>query len=313
MTFAPGIAEFINKANKVLPPQFHQQPLAVQRRMYENLTAAFPFDFPPTVTTNDIYFSYDQQSIRLRFYRPQNIEKNAPCLVYCHGGGFVLGSLHTHDTLAAEIALYSNTIVVAVDFRPAPEFHFPTQLNDCYEAVNYISRHATDFSIDRNRIAISGDSSGANLAVGVCLKARDNNQGRLLCAQILISPVLDFSRWQSGGVDAPLLTSDEMIFFTCCYTGPQGDIRHPYLSPLQTAKFYDLPKAYILAAEQDSLCVDSTAYAHHLTDNGIPCRLVIEKGFVHACVRARALSPAVAKAFADLCDAIKDYLTLKQG
>jgi acetyl esterase len=234
-------------------------------------------------------------------YRPDR-RTGRGAYLYLHGGGFVLGSVDTHDTIAAEFAAKSGQVVVAVDFRPAPEHPFPAALEDCYGALRGVTAEADRLDVDPGRLGVAGDSSGANLAVALCLLSRDRG-GPPVHAQALVSPVLDFARWKSGGEDAPLLSGEEMVLFTRQYTGDPANVEHPYVSPLRSARFHGLPPAYIMAAEADSLCVDSVQYAARLRAAGTPVELVVEPGFVHACVRARGVSPAVAEAWDRFCAA----------
>jgi acetyl esterase len=193
-------------------------------------------------------------------------------------------------------------VVIAVDFRPAPEHPFPAALEDCYAALCGVAAEADRLDVDPSLLGVAGDSSGANLAVALCLVSRDRG-GPPVHAQALVSPVLDFARWKSGGEDAPLLSGDEMVLFTRQYTGDPANVEHAYVSPLRSARFHGLPPAYIMAAEADSLCVDAGQYAERLRAEGTPVELVVEPGFVHACVRARGVSPAVAEAWDRFCAA----------
>jgi acetyl esterase/lipase len=306
MSYATGLAEFIERSNRVLPPDFWRAPVGVQRKLYEGLVEEFHFDRPPGVSVQDDHVDADRRRIGLRVYRPA-ARRGRGALLYMHGGGFVLGSLETHDTLVAELADKTGLVVIAVDFRPAPEHPFPAPLEDCYDALVGVVAQAERFGIDPAHLGVAGDSSGANLAVALCLAARDRG-GPPIRAQALISPVLNFARWRGGGKDAPLLSGDEMIFFTRCYTGNPEHLEDPYVSPLLTAQFHGLPPAYIMAAEQDSLCADAVAYASELHKHRIPAQLSVEPGLVHACVRARGLSPEVADAWARFCTAAEQLL-----
>jgi acetyl esterase len=306
MSYAPGIAEFVERANSVLPPDYHTRPLAEQRRLYASLVEEFPFPRPAGVTVVDDTVTGNGRAVPVRVYRPAR-RTGRGAYLYMHGGGFVLGSLDTHDTIAAELADRSGLVVVAVDFRPSPEHPFPAAVEDCYAALCGVAAEADRLDIDPGLIGAAGDSSGANLAVAVCLVTRDR-LGPPVRAQALISPVLDFARWQGGGEDAPLLSGDEMVLFTRQYTGDPANVLHRYVSPLRSARFDALPPAYIMAAEADSLRVDSLAYAERLRAHGTPVELVVEPGFVHACVRARGVSPAVAQAWERFCAAAATLL-----
>jgi len=299
MRHADGIREFIDRCNRAMPPDFYTLPLSDQRALYLGLTREFPYEVPPGVTITDDAVSHGARRLRLRVYRPRSPEGRG-LLIYIRGGGFVVGSLETHNTVVAELACRSGLVTVAPDFRMAPEHPFPAALEDCYGALCGIVADAARLGIDPARIVIAGDSSGANMAVAVAMMSRDRG-GPALRGQALISPVLDFTRWLRGGVDAPLLTGGEMEYYTACYAPDPGQVAHPYVSPLLHGTFDGLPPAYLMGAELDSLLVDSEAYARRLRKHGTDVELVVEPGLVHSAVRARGLSPQVADAWARFC------------
>lgn len=302
MTYAPGIADYIDRANAALPPDFHTRPLPEQRTLYDGLSRAFPFDRPPALDVRDEQLRHDGRAIRVRLYRPAAGQRTG-LVVYLHGGGFVLGSLESHDSVAAELAGRTGHLTIAVDFPLAPEHPFPAAVEECYTALRAAVAQADRLGFDPDRICLAGDSSGANLAVVVGMMARDRG-GPAVAAQALVSPVLDFARWRTGGEDSPRLSGDEMAYFTRCYVGGDMDLlEHPYVSPLRHGRFHDLPPAYVWASERDSLCVDALAYAEHLRSGGTPVEVSVEPGFTHACVRARGMSPAVADAWERFCAA----------
>lgn len=295
MNFAPGLPEFIERANKVLPPDYHRRPIPEQRELYSNLIRAFPRARPTGVDVVDDAVTVDGHTVRLRIYRVSD-EPGQPVYLYFRGGGFVLADVETHDTIVAEVAAMSGTTAIAVDFRPAPEHQFPAPIEDGWTALRGVVAEAERLRIDPDRIGVAGESSGANIAVGLCMVTRDRG-GPRIAAQALISPVLDFSRWRAGGEDSPLLSGDEMVYFTACYVGDQANLEHPYVSPLRSGTFDGLPPAFIMAAELDSLRVDAEQYAERLRAAGTPVELVTEPGFIHACIRARVASQEVADAF----------------
>jgi acetyl esterase len=301
MTYAHGIPEFIDRCNAAMPPDFYKLPSKAQRALYLGLTIEFPYQVPTGVTCQDMIIEHAGHTARARVYHPRQRTGDG-MLVYIRGGGFVVGSLETHNTVVAELCSNTGLTVVAPDFRMAPEHPFPAALEDCYAVVCGLAAHPELLGIDPAKIVITGDSSGANQAVVIAMMARDR-KGPALRGQALISPVLDFTRWRSGGHDAPLLTGGEMEYYTACYCPGADVVTNPYVSPLIHGRFDGLPPAYIMGAEMDSLLVDSQAYARHLQDHGTAVNLVVEPGLVHSAVRARGLCPQVADAWRRFCAA----------
>ncbi len=299
MGYAPGITEFVERSNRRMPPDFYKQPIEEQRRLYHSLTIEFPYEVPAGVTITDETVEHNDRALPIRMYRPDRV-RGRGVLLYIRGGGFVVGSLETHNTVVAELAVKTGLLAIAFDFRMAPEHPFPAGLEDCYGALCGVVDAADRFDIDPDRVVVGGESSGSNMSVVLCMMSRDRG-GPMPRGQALISPVLDFTRWRHGGEDAPLLTGGEMEYYTACYCPDPEQAAHPYVSPLINGEFHGLPPAYIMGAELDSLLVDSQRYAEHLRDNGTPVELVIEPGLVHSAVRARALSPNVADAWERYC------------
>lgn len=299
MQYAPGITEFIERSNRRMPPDFYQLPVDEQRALYLSLTDEFPYRVPGGVTFADDTVVHEGRPVPIRVYRPDR-PAGRGALLYIRGGGFVVGSLETHHALVAELARNTGLVSIALDFRMAPEHPFPAAVEDAYAALCGIVADADRLGIDPDRVVVGGESSGANMSVVVAMISRDRG-GPALRGTALISPVLDFTRWRHGGADAPLLTGGEMAYYTACYCPEPDQAGHPYVSPLVSGKFHDLPPAYVMGTELDSLLVDSRRYAEHLRDNDIPVELVIEPGLVHSSVRARGLSPRVAEAWLRYC------------
>jgi acetyl esterase len=299
MGYAPGIEEFVDRTNRAMPPDFYTRPVEEQRRLYAGLTVEFRYELPAGVTITDENLGHDGRRLPVRVYRPDRpVGRGA--LLYIRGGGFVVGSLETHNSVVAELAAKTGLLTVAVDFRMAPEHPFPAALDDCYGALCGLAAEAGRFGIDPGLIVVAGDSSGANMAVALCMMTRDRG-GPELRGQALISPVLDFTRWRHGGEDVPLLTGGEMEYYTACYCPQPEQAAHPYVSPLVSGDFHGLPPAYVMGAEMDSLLVDAREYASRLRSHGTDVELVVEPGLVHAAVRARGLSPQVADAWERFC------------
>ena len=117
----------------------------------------------------------DGQDMAIRIYRPEGVVAESPVMVFFHGGGWVVGNINSHDGQCRGLANSSGVTVIAVDYRKAPEHPFPAPPEDCYTAVCQIVDRSKEFRINPDRLAVAGDSAGANLATVVCQMSRDRN------------------------------------------------------------------------------------------------------------------------------------------
>ena len=171
MSYAPGIQEFIDRSNNTLPADFYKLPLVEQRALYESLTVEFHYDLPETVTIEDRKIN---ENLIARVYTPQKPSGNG-LLFYIRGGGFVIGSLNSHNSAVAELCEKSGLVTIAPNFRMAPEHPFPCALEDCYDILLSIIESAKDLGRDPTNIVLCGDSSGANMAIVLSMMLRDRN------------------------------------------------------------------------------------------------------------------------------------------
>jgi acetyl esterase len=263
------------------------------------------------VTINDSITGPDGL-VAIRIYRPAlSVTDNAPgCLVYFHGGGWVLGDLESHDSSTADMAGGSGCVIIAVDYRLAPEHKFPAAIDDGWAVVQAISRDPQRFGIDASRIAVGGDSAGGGIAAAMTLMARENG-AIALSGQVLMYPAL-------GGIgtlpsyeecfDAPLLSTEDMHSFHEHYFGSRDLPDDPLASPLKAENFENLPPAYICCAQYDPLRDDATQYARRLEAAGVPVELHIEQGLTHAFLRSRHTTKRGGDAFTRICAAIKHLI-----
>jgi acetyl esterase len=223
-------------------------------------------------------------TIALRLYRP-TATRPLPCLVFFHGGRFISGDLDTHDAACRGLAYHSGWAVLAVDYRLAPEYRFPTPLQDCYAAFGWAQDLALALGFDPNRIAVGGDSAGGNLGAAVCLLARERAERPLPCAQVLVYPMLDatgssasYREFASGyGPGAK-----DMLRGWELYLGEGGtDPRTPLVSPLWAKDVSGVPPALIVTAEYDTLRDEGNSYTRRLQQAGVPVAHHEVKGSVH--------------------------------
>jgi len=214
-------------------------------------------------------------NIPLRIYLPLG-EGNFPVMVTFHGGGWMTGSLKANDGFCREVCNHVQCIVVSVDYRLAPEFPFPVPVEECYTATEWVVNNILKYQGDPNRIAISGDSAGGNLAAAVTLMARDRGILSHIRCQVLIYPVLDDNFERASYIEFAndhLLTKNQMQFFWKNYF-PSKHKKNPYAAPLQEEDLKKLPQTLVIQAYFDPLCDDSTAYAKSLRKAGVDVELL---------------------------------------
>jgi len=303
-TYADGIEDFVAQCNAIMVGEYHKLPIPEQRMLYEKLAEHFNGAVPKDVHIDQCEFITNDISKRFRIYRKVGAQSDG-FVFYIRGGGFVLGSLETHHVLMADICSTSGLTVVAADFRLAPEAQFPAAIDDCEDILRHTCENRSSLGLGVGPVIVSGDSSGGNMAVALCMRLRDKGD-RAIHAQVLFNPVLNFARWENGGVDAPLLTAGEMEFYTACYA-PGDMVFHEHVSPILDGDFTGLPPAYVMGAELDSLREDSVTYVTRLLANGVKAELMVEPGLVHGGVRARNMSKGARSAFDRACGQIQRF------
>ncbi len=225
-------------------------------------------------------------NIRVRVYRPNGIAPGpSPALVYFHGGGWVVGGLDTIDVTCRRLADEAKCVVVSVAYRLAPEHKFPIPVEDAFAATHHVAEHAEAFGVDRDRIAVGGDSAGGNLAAAVALLSR-RRSGPRLAFQLLFYPVTNHA------FDTPsyrefahgyLLTRRAMQWYWRQYLPRPEDGDDPAASPLRARRvdLHGLPPALVVTAEFDPLRDEGEAYADHLRGAGVHVQTRRQDGLIH--------------------------------
>ena len=226
----------------------------------------FQPDPPQMAEVRDLSCPGPAGAIPLRLYRPVSagVGEKLPVLVYFHGGGWVIGDLDTHDTLCREMSSLSGCAVVAVDYRLAPEHRFPAAVDDTYAATRWIADNGASLGLDPSRLAVGGDSAGANLAIVVSLMARDQG-GPVIRQQLLIYPATDSSKTQVSHTENASvlpLTKAVMEWFWAHYLGDVDGTRDWRASPLMAPSLINLPPAYLITAGYDVLRDEGSDHGH---------------------------------------------------
>jgi acetyl esterase/lipase len=249
--------------------------------------------------------------IKTRIYWPVSDPSDLPVVVFYHGGGWVIGDLDSHDATARAIAGGVGAVVVAVDYRLAPEHPYPAAVDDAFAALKWVSEHAAELGADPSRLAVAGDSAGGNLAAVVSQLARDAG-GPPVKFQLLWYPAttLDFALpSMTENADAPVLTAaDTFAFLELYLKGHDADARPATLAPANAESLAGLPPAYIATAQYDPIRDDGVRYAELLRAAGVPVEHHNAETLVHGYVSFGIAVPAAAEAVAKALEAVKAAL-----
>lgn len=279
---------FIRATDAAYPPDTASLTIADQRAIYDRMCRIFHRGYPKGVTAQDVSVA----GVACRHYPGAG-----PLVIYLHGGGFVVGGLHSHDDVCAEIRATTGLGVLAVDYRLAPEHLHPAAYDDAIAVV----------SASAGPLILVGDSAGGNLAAAVCHGLRGS--GVAILGQVLIYPGLGGDRTKGSYVAhafAPMLTLADVEFYARIRHGGAEVHGDPSVAPLHDTDFAGLPPTVAIGAECDPLCDDARAYAAAITGAGGRATAWVEPGLVHGYLRARASVPRAAMSFARICDAISN-------
>jgi acetyl esterase len=297
----PRMAGVLDRIRRAGRPPFHTLGVAEARRVYE--AAAEVLDLPRArlpVVENLSLPAADGTPLQARRYAPAAATPGPlPTVLYLHGGGFVVGSIDTHDSLCRQIAQRSGWAVVSLGYRLAPEHRFPTAVEDAWAAM-----HALLAQADGRPIAVAGDSAGGTLAAVCALHARD--VGLPLALQVLITPGTaphadtdSHRRWARGG----LLSAETIAWFFSHYTRPtqRQDWR---FAPL-LADVEGVAPACLVLAEADPLFDEGLAYGDLLRCAGVPVQLELAAGVTHDFIKMGRVLPEASAALDAIARALK--------
>jgi acetyl esterase len=276
----PRLKPYVERALSALPAA--EVPLAALRA---GMLAELPeiWGVPEEVDeVVDILIPGPGGDLPVRVYRPRSTGL-LPGLVWFHGGGWVVGDLDTHDPVCRAIANRGPCVVVAVDYRLAPEHPFPAALEDAWVATEWVAEEALSLGIDATRIAVGGDSAGGNLAAVVAQMAQDS-QDFAVALQVLIYPMTDQSRDYPSyerNASGYMLTTAALRWFMDNYIPDSEDRKETMASPMLRPSLEGLPPALVISAEFDPLVDENEAYAKRLTEAGVRCDYVCFAGMIH--------------------------------
>jgi len=280
MPLDPGLKFVLDQLAASPGPELHELPVAQARAYFDQMQLPRPEVKIAAVENRTI--PGPAAEIPVRIYRPDG-RAPLPALVFFHGGGWVIGSLETHDASCRDLANGAGCVVVSVDYRLAPEHRYPAAAEDCFAATKWVAAHANELGVDPKRTAIGGDSAGGNLTAVVAQMARDR-RGPALRFQLLIYPVTDADFTRASyreNAEGYLLSTKAMEWFWGHYVPEPSQRTEAYASPLQAKDLAGLPPAFVITAEYDPLRDEGEAYAKRLAQAGVPTECKRYDGAIH--------------------------------
>ena len=289
-------------------PDRTQAPLSEVRAAQDRVGAFLGINSMPLQREKDMMLPGPHGDVPCRLYYPEGIDKPA-CLVYAHGGGFMQGSLNSWDHFLRELVRQGKVAVLSVDYRLSPEVKFPVAFDEMVAMTRLAADKGGEWGIDPRRLAIGGDSAGANLALAAALALRDARQ-RLLSFQLLIYGVysadVESPSWQRFGQGAGLSQTQMRWIFETYLENPaqQKDWRvAPILADLK-----ELPPAHLIVGSLDPLQDDSSKLAAKLKDAGVPHDLTVYQGLNHGFIRYGRLIQTAHTAVSECAAALRKAL-----
>jgi acetyl esterase/lipase len=299
MKLDPAVQQFVDaNAGELLEHLSVAEQRQYMRTLIDLNFLRFSRRGPEVHSVTDHVVATDGGELRCRIYRPSDASAS-PAHLALHGGGWWHGSIDDLicDAICRQRCVEAQLVVVAVDYRLAPEHPFPAGLDDAYAALEWLTGHADQLGIDPRNISIGGGSAGANLAAALAIKVRDAG-GAQPVFQLLEVPALDLTlataRDTAATTDRQDMTT-ELDVAVGRYLADQGQAKHPLASPLLSGALYDLPPAVIFTAEYDPLRTEGERYAARLNAAGVPARAVRHPGALHGtAMLTRTWEPAAA-------------------
>lgn len=281
-------------------PEFSTAPYPQVRRWAEEIRAPWRQGGPAMYETQDLAVHTRHGNVHMRVHRPG--KGKLPGLVYLHGGGWTIFSIDTHDRVMREYAARAGCCVIGVDYALSPESRFPVALEQVVDVVQWLADAGEGLGIDARRLAIGGDSAGANLSVAASLMLRDQRSSPPLCAMILNygAFIARCSAESCRRFDGPeyMLGCEEMSGYWRNYLRNDRDAENPLACPM-LATLSGLPPAFLAIAECDILAEQNGEMARRLQASGVPTHSVVYAGASHSFIEAMSIAAVSSRALED--------------
>jgi len=309
----PAMREVVERMAAAKQPPLYTLDAAAAKAVYAKLAGVLDVPKVELIRVEDFTLAArDGYPIPVRLYADSH-ERKLPALLYCHGGGFTIGGIFSHDSVCREIARQSGATVVSIDYRLAPEWRFPTAVNDAWDVLETLAREGARYGINPARLAVGGDSAGGTLAAVSAIHARD--VGIALVLQVLIYPGTaayqdtdSHQRFAQGPVlDKPLI---DWFFAQYIDYKDRSDWR---FAPLQAENIKGIAPAWIGLAECDPLVDEGVQYADKLRVAGVPVKFGIYRGVTHGFITLGRAIPEARQLHATVAAALRKAFGVCRG
>jgi acetyl esterase len=295
MSLAPEIIKQLADQKAAALPQVWEAPIPIIRDLTQGRVAFAGTPEPIHAVTNR-FIPGPTADLPVRIYRP-NEDRNAPALVFFHGGGWVLNFLDIYDAALHRLANQSGSVIISVNYQKAPEHPFPAPFDDCYATLLWVKSHAQELGIDPNRVGVGGDSAGGNLAAAVAIKARDESVS--LRYQLLVYPCVDRDFTTKSYIECATdfgLTTQAMQWFWDQYLQGTHHDNNPYAAPMRADSLSGVAPSIVITAQYDPLVSDSENYCDKLEKDGAEVIYREFPGMIHGFFTNMAITPTAQQA-----------------
>jgi acetyl esterase len=283
------------------------------RKVLENAQSSAKVDLSG-ITVSDKTISSDGYQVKLKIVRPEGAKGVLPVFIFIHGGGWVLGDFPTHERMVRDLVVLTGFVAVFVDYTRTPDAAYPRAINEIYAAIKWVADHGSEIRVDGKRLAIVGNSVGANMTTVMTLMAKDK-QGPKIKLQILLWPIVDANfnteSYKEFG-DQRYLTKATMMWMYDMYIKDPVKRKEIYASPLRATvdQLRGLPPALICVAENDVLRDEGEAYGRKLNEAGVTEVTVRYNGMIHdfGLLNGLATIPQTKALFLQSAAELKKYL-----
>ncbi len=288
-------------------PSIDTIPLELAREQVIKGFAKMKIPVKQVSSTRNILARCECGDIPVRIYTPYG-QGPFPVMVFFHGGGWVLFNLDTYDPICTHLCSSAGCIVASVDYRLSPEFKFPAAIDDCFEAVKWISEHCNEWNGDPGSLNLAGDSAGGNLATVVAIRIRDEG-GPVIKSQVLIYPATDYLQPEKPShikfSEGYGITMNDLRWFWDKYLEKEEDASNPWAAPLLAHDLSGLPPSYVIVSGYDPLRDEGILYAERLKEAGVRVHLSVYEDMIHGFLSYLGILKQAATAIEEISGWIK--------